>query len=101
MYCQAQEQDEVCTQLREYCKMGWPRKKDHTSQPHSLVESKKQLDYLQRSTTVQLMYSHSEVTAARDIAKDSLWSFGNRKMQEMHHSISIVARGDAPDYSTC
>ena len=22
MYCQAQERDEVCTQLREYCKMG-------------------------------------------------------------------------------
>ena len=26
MYRQAQEQDEVCTQLREYCKTGWPRK---------------------------------------------------------------------------
>ena len=26
MYRQAQEQDEVCTQLREYCRMGWPRK---------------------------------------------------------------------------
>jgi len=27
MYCQAQERDGVCTQLREYCKMGWLRKK--------------------------------------------------------------------------
>ena len=25
-YRQAQERDEVCTQLRECCKMGWPRK---------------------------------------------------------------------------
>ena len=26
MYHQAQERDEVCTKLWEYCKMGWPRK---------------------------------------------------------------------------
>ena len=25
-YHQAQERDELCTQVREYCKMGWPKK---------------------------------------------------------------------------
>lgn len=31
---------------------GLAEKKDHTSQPHSLLKSEKQLDYLQRSTAV-------------------------------------------------
>ena len=26
MYHQVQEQDEVCTQVQEYCLMGWPKK---------------------------------------------------------------------------
>ena len=43
---------------------------------------------------------YSRIVVPRDIAKDSLWSFGNGKMQETYRNIGMVARSDAPDYST-
>ena len=101
MYRQAQEWDEVCTQLREYCKMGWPRKQ---LIPLSLTPYWK----ARNSLTIcnDLLLYNSRIVVPKSLQRETLQKIhsghlGIEKCKKRTANIGMVAGSDAPDHSTC
>ena len=101
IYCQAQEWDEVCTQLREYCKMGWPRKQ---LIPLSLTPYWK----ARNSLTIcnDLLLYNSRIVVPKSLQRETLQKIhsghlGIEKCKKRTANIGMVAGSDAPDHSTC
>ena len=100
MYHQAQERDEVCTKLWEYCKMGWPRKQ---LIPLNLTPYWK----ARNSLTIcnDLLVYNSCIVLLRSLQRETLQKIHSGHLgienQETYCNISMVARSDAPGHSTC
>ena len=101
MYRQAQEQDEACMQVREYSKMGWPKKQ---LIPSNLTPYWKARDSL--TICNDLLLYNSRIVVPKSLQQETLQKIhtghlGIEKCKKTHCDISMVARSDATDYSTC
>ena len=68
VYRQAQEQDPVCAQIREFCKSGWPERKQLVSE--ELIPYWKVKDSL--TTCDQLLFYNSRIVVPKALQKETL-----------------------------
>ena len=67
IYREAQEKDEVCVQVREYCKIGWPNK---SFIPHQLIPYWKERDAL--TVCKGLLLFNSRIVVPKSLQQETL-----------------------------
>ncbi len=97
-YCQSQEQDPVCTQVREFCRTGWPNK------PH-IPQEKMPYWKVKSSLTIcgNLLLYNSRIVVLKSMQDETLQKIHaghigievQVKVQEMYLVFSLVAWCDA------